>query len=821
MSLINMIKSILFFLFLVVSLMIFSQENLEIQTLKETLIKDKQLYEINLKIIIEEIKKDSIVLNQLTMENKDYLTDLSILKVSDKNLKVYNSLIQKKLFQPIDFLSRKTKKFSRSLNEQFNLTLLDNYFVENQTLYYYFVDSNYKASILKSIGLDSKNYKNFLRLDIKEVYPPKNTTSDQFLDNLTGINNNYFSLTEKIDSLKAKIKRLNENLIEKGQKKKLLIEEYKTKERVTENKIKLIEQEIKNEIITQENSKKYPCKSINGVDIYLGPLLEKSFRNGDIIREARTPGEWSDFIKNKIPAYKYEGFDSDNAKKGLFYNYYAFQDSREISPIGFHKLNILDFIYLENHKIGESKKVTKDCYCKDGMKDAYTYCEYCKHWTKDQKKYNICPKCNNKERIYKGKEKCSLCKGKRQYSDESCEVCENLEKTAIILSSDFSKITNSDDEDDYINQYEKPFFELTLDNNGYLSYEGDNTFQDYDPIKYSEIKIAEYRFIICRDRINNKKMNNSIPIGEIELQNSFLRVDTFQNGDKIKYIDDKVEWELAIRNGIPAYCYYNNDKSNPCFYNKHVLKDKRRLIPNEWRLLTSQDIIYIESYYNKELSFLNGTIPSQIKKPEGFRNEFGEFIQYKSNSYNRGMEYVSETDYFNFNFNEENYDYETRNYFYKINSNFFNTGGYILCVREKSSRNINPSITINDNPFDRASSGVSRTNGFGNDFANGEVIEGGEGDGTFCDNTPTNLNTIINLLKNNVPVTKPTIANVTIKIKADGSVSSIMVNGLGGAEESVARKIKEIAMKSQFTKCNGKNKNSRSYIFPKIVLKQD
>ncbi|MBM3451933.1 MAG: hypothetical protein FJX84_02195 [Bacteroidetes bacterium] len=120
-----------------------------------------------------------------------------------------------------------------------------------------------------------------------------------------------------------------------------------------------------------------------------------------------------------------------------------------------------------------------------------------------------------------------------------------------------------------------------------------------------------------------------------------------------------------------------------------------------------------------------------------------------------------------------------------------------------------------DNPFgqgvgEKGSSVFGRANG-----------PDDQSDGTSCDNTPINLNTIINQLKKNVPVTKPTSATVTIKIKADGSVSSANVTGLGAAEASVERKIQEIVMKSQCTKCNGKNKNSRTYTFSKIVLKQE
>jgi uncharacterized protein (TIGR02145 family) len=121
-----------------------------------------------------------------------------------------------------------------------------------------------------------------------------------------------------------------------------------------------------------------------------------------------------------------------------------------------------------------------------------------------------------------------------------------------------------------------------------------------------------------------------------------------------------------------------------------------------------------------------------------------------------------------------------------------------------------------DNPFGTGGQGGRGSGGFGT--ATGPE---GDGDGTICDNTPTNLNSIINLLKNNVPVTQPTSVTITIKIKADGSISSVTVTGLRGAEASVQKKIKEIVSKSLCTKCNLKNKNSRSYTFPKIILKQD
>jgi hypothetical protein len=123
-----------------------------------------------------------------------------------------------------------------------------------------------------------------------------------------------------------------------------------------------------------------------------------------------------------------------------------------------------------------------------------------------------------------------------------------------------------------------------------------------------------------------------------------------------------------------------------------------------------------------------------------------------------------------------------------------------------------------DNPFGQGGSGGRGGDGFGNDDG---PADDGKGDGTVCDNTPTNLNTIINLLENSVPVTKPTSANVTISIRPDGSVSSVKVSGLNAAEADIEKKIKAIVAQTKCIPCNGKNKNSRTYTFPKILLIQD
>ncbi len=95
----------------------------------------------------------------------------------------------------------------------------------------------------------------------------------------------------------------------------------------------------------------YNFKSINGIEFTTDLVIEKNFRNGDLIKEAKTPEDWEVFIENKIPAYCYKDFNNKNTEFGLFYNFYAFIDSREIAPIGYHKMTVIDIISLEDEII--------------------------------------------------------------------------------------------------------------------------------------------------------------------------------------------------------------------------------------------------------------------------------------------------------------------------------------------------------------------------------------------------------------------------------------------------------------------------------------
>jgi uncharacterized protein (TIGR02145 family) len=72
---------------------------------------------------------------------------------------------------------------------------------------------------------------------------------------------------------------------------------------------------------------------------------------------------------------------------------------------------------------------------------------------------------------------------------------------------------------------------------------------------------------------------------------SNLDVSTFRNGDKIAEIKSNDDWLKAGENGIPAWCYYENDEKSSYgkLYNWAAVSDPRGLAPEGWRIPNFED----------------------------------------------------------------------------------------------------------------------------------------------------------------------------------------------------------------------------------------
>lgn len=84
------------------------------------------------------------------------------------------------------------------------------------------------------------------------------------------------------------------------------------------------------------------------------------FKNGDIIKEAKSDAEWEECARKKIPAWCYYHNDEVSGQKiGKLYNWYAVNDPRGIAPNGFRIPTEEDWNKLINQLGGEEVAAPK------------------------------------------------------------------------------------------------------------------------------------------------------------------------------------------------------------------------------------------------------------------------------------------------------------------------------------------------------------------------------------------------------------------------------------------------------------------------------
>ena len=93
--------------------------------------------------------------------------------------------------------------------------------------------------------------------------------------------------------------------------------------------------------------------------------------------------------------------------------------------------------------------------------------------------------------------------------------------------------------------------------------------------------------------IDGKKYK-TVKIGNQVWMAENLNVSHFNNGDTIIHAKTNEQWQDAINKGIPAWCYYENDKDffgKKCakLYNVFAVIDQRGLAPKGWHVPDSID----------------------------------------------------------------------------------------------------------------------------------------------------------------------------------------------------------------------------------------
>ncbi|MEX0813078.1 MAG: fibrobacter succinogenes major paralogous domain-containing protein [Chitinophagales bacterium] len=94
---------------------------------------------------------------------------------------------------------------------------------------------------------------------------------------------------------------------------------------------------------------------------------------------------------------------------------------------------------------------------------------------------------------------------------------------------------------------------------------------------------------------------DEVEIGDQIWMSKNLNVDKFRNGDPIPHAKNIEEWLEYGENKGPAWCYFNNDKSNSSIhgklYNYYAVVDPRGLAPEGWRIPSYYDWSGLAHYY--------------------------------------------------------------------------------------------------------------------------------------------------------------------------------------------------------------------------------
>ena len=133
----------------------------------------------------------------------------------------------------------------------------------------------------------------------------------------------------------------------------------------------------------------------------------------------------------------------------------------------------------------------------------------------------------------------------------------------------------------------------------------------------------------------------TVTIGSQVWMSKNLNVTNFRNGNPIPQAKTNKEWEKAMEERKPAWCYYDNDPKNGAkygkLYNWYAVNDPRGLAPAGWHIPADAELIALSEFLGKDSGGKmkstsgwgengNGTNSTGfIGLPGGFRDFDGSF----------------------------------------------------------------------------------------------------------------------------------------------------------------------------------------------------
>jgi uncharacterized protein (TIGR02145 family) len=129
---------------------------------------------------------------------------------------------------------------------------------------------------------------------------------------------------------------------------------------------------------------------------------------------------------------------------------------------------------------------------------------------------------------------------------------------------------------------------------------------------------------------SSKPQLEYVVVGNQKWMAQDLNITKFRNGDPIPQAINEEEWIKYVKEGKPAWCYFNfSETSYSKIYNFHAIIDKRMITPIGWRIPNNIDVKELESFICKgTLSLCKTDIRNIISKGDtmSFYSDKGIYI---------------------------------------------------------------------------------------------------------------------------------------------------------------------------------------------------
>lgn len=134
---------------------------------------------------------------------------------------------------------------------------------------------------------------------------------------------------------------------------------------------------------------------------------------------------------------------------------------------------------------------------------------------------------------------------------------------------------------------------------------------------------------------NDGKTYNTVVIGSQTWMTENLDVSRFRNGDPIPHAQSDRDWMLAGEEKKPAWCYVTIDEKEKDkivtkykkLYNSYAINDPRGIVPDGWRISTTEDWKKLDEYLISEKMEINDIVSREYWDKTKGTNKTGLNLQ--------------------------------------------------------------------------------------------------------------------------------------------------------------------------------------------------